>query len=191
MAKAEYRSAVRSRKLIIGALADLMQDKPLDKITVTDVVRQAEINRGTFYAHYKDIPDVIDHLIQRAFSGIREVLSDQANSLRDLPRILTRHLQNMLEEDLELYRKIMSSGSASVMQNQLMNIVFEYFYERDMMFHKNGEALDSATFRFCAGGMGAMYLSWLAGELPITLDELTVSAEQLLNNVLIRQEKKK
>lgn len=189
MAKAEYRSAVRSRKLIIGALADLMQEKPLDKITVTDVVRQAEINRGTFYAHYKDIPDVIDHLIQKAFSGIREVLSEQTNNLQDLPRILTRHLRSLLEEDLELYRKIMSSGSASVMQNQLMDIVFEYFSEHDTMFIKASDALDSATFRFCAGGMGAMYLSWLAGELPITLEELTVRAEKVLNNVLMGQEK--
>ena len=38
MAKAEYRSAVRSRKLINDALADMLIEKPLDKITVTDVV---------------------------------------------------------------------------------------------------------------------------------------------------------
>lgn len=188
MAKAEYKSAIRSRKLIIGALADLMQEKSLDKITVTDVVRRAEINRGTFYAHFKDIPDVIDHLIQRAFSGIREVLSEQANNLQDLPRILTLHLYNMLEEDLELYRKIMSSGSATMMQNQLMDIVYEYFYEHDKMMIKHAGVLDSTTFRFCAGGMGAIYLSWLAGESAITLDELTVRAEKLLINVLLGQE---
>jgi len=53
MAKAEYRSAVRSRRLIHTALADLLLEKPLDKITVTDVVNRAEINRGTFYLHYR------------------------------------------------------------------------------------------------------------------------------------------
>ena len=31
MAKAEYRSAVRSRKLINAALGDLLQEKPLDR----------------------------------------------------------------------------------------------------------------------------------------------------------------
>ena len=36
MAKAEYRSAVRSGKMINEALADLLAEKPLDKITVTD-----------------------------------------------------------------------------------------------------------------------------------------------------------
>ena len=46
MAKAEYRSAIRSKRLINDALADLLQEKPLDKITVTDVVNRADINRG-------------------------------------------------------------------------------------------------------------------------------------------------
>ena len=69
MAKAEYRSAIRSRKLINEALVDLLLEKQLDKITVTDVVKRAEINRGTFYAHYKDIKDVINHWVEEAFSS--------------------------------------------------------------------------------------------------------------------------
>ena len=77
MAKAEYRSAIRSRKLINEALADLLTEKPLDKITVTDVVSRADINRGTFYAHYKDIPDVVDHLIQQTFAAIRDAMIAQ------------------------------------------------------------------------------------------------------------------
>lgn len=85
MAKAEYRSAIRSRKLIKEALADLLQEKPLDKITVTDVVNRAQINRGTFYAHYADIPDVINHLIQNTFSDIREVLACQPRFCRRSP----------------------------------------------------------------------------------------------------------
>ncbi len=36
MAKAEYKSAIRSRKLIRTAFVELMQEKDTDKITVTD-----------------------------------------------------------------------------------------------------------------------------------------------------------
>lgn len=50
--KAEYKSAIRSRKFIKGAFTELMKVKEIDKITVTDIVNKADINRGTFYAHY-------------------------------------------------------------------------------------------------------------------------------------------
>lgn len=55
MAKAEYKSAIRSRRMIQRALVELLQEKELDKITVTDIVTRADINRGTFYAHYADL----------------------------------------------------------------------------------------------------------------------------------------
>ena len=76
MAKAEYRSSIRSKKMIQQALADLLQEKPLNKITVTDIVTRAQINRGTFYAHYTDIANVLDHLIQQTFSQIQDAISD-------------------------------------------------------------------------------------------------------------------
>lgn len=46
--KKEYRSAVRSRRLIREAFLQLLQEKELRKITVTDIVNRADINRTTF-----------------------------------------------------------------------------------------------------------------------------------------------
>ena len=39
-----------------------MQQKDFQSITVTDVVREADINRGTFYAHYRDVYDLRDKI---------------------------------------------------------------------------------------------------------------------------------
>ena len=47
--KAEYRNSIRSKTLIRNALLSLMQEKEFEKITVTDIVSKADINRGTFY----------------------------------------------------------------------------------------------------------------------------------------------
>ena len=45
--KKEYRSAIRSRRLIRAALLELLQEKKFEKITVTDIVKRADINRST------------------------------------------------------------------------------------------------------------------------------------------------
>ena len=57
--KTEYRNAVRSRRLICDALLELLDEKPLDKITVTDIAYRADISRGTFYLHYDSVRSVI------------------------------------------------------------------------------------------------------------------------------------
>ena len=184
MAKAEYRSAIRSRKLINTALADLLQEKPLDKITVTDVVKRAEINRGTFYAHYADIPDVIDHLIQQAFSGIREAISQQPRQFADVPSVLLLRIQSMLEEDLDFYKKILNSSIAIRMSDQLAEIVLDYLLQHEEEFSKGTHEEYVLTMRFCAGGLTNLYHDWFAGKLPLTLDELTNSAQQLITRVI-------
>ena len=181
MAKAVYRSAIRSRKLINAALADLLQEKPLDKITVTDVVNRAQINRGTFYAHYADIPDVIHHVIQQTFSQIQEALSGQDYAATEIPKVLLSRIQAFLEEDLDFYRKIMSSSAAPLMQEQLVKIVLEYLSQREAEFGFRDQEQYMLVMRFCAGGLSNLYLDWFAGTLSFSLDELTCRAEELLN----------
>lgn len=184
MAKAEYRSAIRSRKLINAALADLLQEKPLEKITVTDVVNRAEINRGTFYAHYADIPDVVNHLIQQTFSAIQQALTDQPRPLADVPHALLTQVQMILEEDLYFCRKIMNSNSAALMQEQLVEIVVDYMLQHKDVFYSGSQEQYELAIRFCAGGLSNLYRDWFAGKLPCTLNELTQIGEALIHRII-------
>lgn len=184
MPKAEYKSAVRSRKLICSALIDLLLEKPLDKITVTDVVRRAEINRGTFYAHFTDIPDVINHIIQQTFSRIKDALSDNKQSFPEIPGVLLKQIQSILEDDLDFYRRIMSSSASSQMEEQLINLTIDYLIENENEFRFADRNRYILTIRFCAGGLGNLYRDWFAGVLPLTLDELTEKCQQLLITII-------
>lgn len=109
MAKAEYKSAIRSRRMIQRALVELLQEKELDKITVTDIVTRADINRGTFYAHYADISGVLD--------SIRKMCCRPSGSAGKQPlwakapdaRIVLQHLQRMLESDPGIFTEMPSA----------------------------------------------------------------------------------
>ena len=184
MAKAEYRSAIRSRTLIKGALADLLQEKPLEKITVTDVVNRAGINRGTFYAHYSDVPDVINRVIQQTFAGIREALSPRILPLEDVPGAIMNSIQSILESDLDFYKKIMNSTAAPMLQEQMINLVLEYLMARETAYHVANQDPCFLTIRFCAGGLSNLYRDWFTGKIPIPLPELTAQSEAFLRKTL-------
>lgn len=184
MPKAEYRSAIRSRRLIKEALADLLQEKPLDKITVTDVVNRAQINRGTFYAHYADIPDVIHHLIQHTFSTIREVISEESVSIADIPHALLSRIQNILEEDLDFYQKILNSSASVFMTEQLVQVTTEYLLQKESAFGITNHDQYVLMIRFCAGGLSNLYHDWFSGKLSFSLPELTARAEALLGSII-------
>ena len=184
MAKAEYRSAQRSRRLINEALADILQEKPLDRITVTEVVNRAGINRGTFYAHYADIPDVIQHLIQDTFTKIRAAISQDPSQLRKLPEVLLSRIWEILSEDMDFYRKVMASSTASLMQEQLVEFMIQYLLDHEKLFSLGNHHEYELTIRFCAGGLSNLYRDWFSGKLDMPLEILTAQAAQMLQGIL-------
>lgn len=70
----------RSREALQTALFRLMQDQPYNNISVSDIVRQAGVNRSTFYAHYQDKDDLFRDCLRRSFQRLLEArlpVSDQ------------------------------------------------------------------------------------------------------------------
>ena len=49
-----------TRQIILHTLTELMNEKPLSKITVKDIVERCGVNRNTFYYHFRDIPDAVE-----------------------------------------------------------------------------------------------------------------------------------
>lgn len=184
MAKAEYRSAIRSRELIKSAVVELLQKKPLDKITVTDVVDKAQINRGTFYAHYCSVDDVIEHMITQRFMPIQEALSRQTIQLSNVVEILLKQIQYILETEMELFQKITQSNAFSYLYQKFVLIVEEYMlqHEADFSFGNHEEYL--FIMRFCAGGLSNLYYDWCTGKLDIPLSELTERSTKMINSMI-------
>ncbi len=77
------RRVRRTRKQLQTALAALMWEKDLKDITVRELTELADVNRGTFYAHYKDLYDMRNQVEQELFRQLTEVLSAyDAESIR-------------------------------------------------------------------------------------------------------------
>lgn len=49
-----------TKKALAASLKKLLSQKALDKITVIDIVEDCEVNRQTFYYHFKDIYDLVE-----------------------------------------------------------------------------------------------------------------------------------
>ena len=75
MVKQEDKRIRRTKKLLRQALTQLMQQKDFQSITVTDVVREADINRGTFYAHYRDVYDLRGQIESEMVADFRSMIA--------------------------------------------------------------------------------------------------------------------
>jgi len=58
----ESRKTRYTRRVISEAFIELLQEKPIEKITVTRICEIADISRGTFYLHFNDPYDLLDRM---------------------------------------------------------------------------------------------------------------------------------
>ena len=63
-----------AEEAIFGALNQLARKKPIDRITVSDIIRRAGIVRSTFYNHYQDMPSLLEAAEQRMQSEIFDLM---------------------------------------------------------------------------------------------------------------------
>lgn len=178
--KKEYRSAVRSRRLINQAFLELLKEKPFEKITVTDIVKQADINRSTFYAHYPDVRGLVealmDNVVNQSVSLVanltfEDIFSDPAPFLSGLSDIGT--------DNLELYRLLGGSDFALKQVEKIKTILMEKAISTvDIPENIRQSNMFRIQISFFIGGILNTYQQWLQGNLDCSVEEIM---EQIAN----------
>lgn len=92
------RRTLYTENVIKETILELLQTKPINKITVSSVCKIADINRGTFYLHYKDCLDVLEQLQEEYCNKVINSLEEN-KSLDPLDIILNLHQLNKSNED--------------------------------------------------------------------------------------------
>ncbi len=52
-----------TQRAIAESLIKLLNERPLDKITIKDIVEDCGINRNSFYYHFEDIPSLVKQIL--------------------------------------------------------------------------------------------------------------------------------
>ena len=94
----ERRDVTRSKSTIKQAYFALLFRKEQPKITVNDILEEANISRGTFYSHFNDIPDLGEQLENDIITACRKIIKQRSLTeiIRD-PYPQVEMCVNMLE----------------------------------------------------------------------------------------------
>lgn len=53
----------RTKKALITTFSDLLETKSFDNITIQDLCEKANVRRSTFYRHFNDKYDLLNHIV--------------------------------------------------------------------------------------------------------------------------------
>ena len=123
----------KTEKTITDAFLSLRARKPLEKITVRELCTQAQINRSTFYDHYRDVYDLADRLEDAAVQEILDSIAHPETLLHDTARFTRELFAAFAPQERQL--NILFSGSRQgqmclKIAAALMELIYQHYPER-------------------------------------------------------------
>jgi AcrR family transcriptional regulator len=169
--KSEYKNFTRNRNAIRLAFADLMlKYGDINKITIMEIVKVAQISRGTFYSHYKSIDEVILD-IGKEFGEKLKILLEKYNNenylINSLPYF--EELHDFLNKNKELYIKLLQAGQGPVISQYIKTAVYSSMYEMPIL---RDQYIDQERFKFDLN-------FFVSGSVQVVLDNLVDSNLQI------------
>lgn len=166
----------KTKKLLYQALVTLLNEQPLEKITVSDICRNANINRNTFYYHYASVQELHHDVLENVLQDIRNsILDDQGKQLssQELRDDLANRCR-VLGKHAEILWLLMIDHTDAAFQQALLDIN-HVRYEQSILEESHGKASD-AQVRFVLDyihkGSVAVMCAWIREGMQQTPEEI-------------------
>lgn len=173
----------RTKKLIKNGLIELSKTKSITKITVKELTDHIEINRGTFYLHYKDIFELIEAIENELYDEFNNTISSitpykMLKHPVDVCEIVCEHFRI----HMETYSMLMGEHGDAQFTYKMGELLNEKVYA---LFKRIFSNMDDAKYNFAYnyGKFGlvgltycwsTMYPDWTSREVAEMWLKLTV-----------------
>lgn len=170
-----------TKKALEKALIELLERQPLSKITVSDITREAGLNRHTFYYHFRNVDDLI------AFS-VTDLIDSagKGNINANLFDIVRCFLRCIYDNRVHIFAIMHSASRTSFMRafNDKMEILIKAFIE-----YSKPNVLDSDrcfVSRFYLCGTSGLFETWVDSGMEEMPEKVADKIERILSSELIQ-----
>lgn len=157
------RRAKYSEMLIRETYLEMLSEMPAEKITVTELCNRADLNRGTFYLHYRDCRELLETLGMELAEKQKARIEGMYASESALQQGMTELISTLFADDLN-NRILFSNDKANC-----FDLILDYAKEKTLRsWTERGSLSPEQTelvYTFISGGGFSVAKAVYAGEL--------------------------
>lgn len=169
-----------TKEVIIKTLFELLNEKPLAKITVKDIVERCGVNRNTFYYHFRDISDVVECALKREVDKAFEQ-PVEIDSVLECLEVLVNLIGENRKVMLHIYGSLQRENFTNALDKMCQYIVSQYAeHNFDPEILEKEEVKVLMHFYKCV--MTGVMLDWMDHRMSYDLTEYAGKIRALYGN---------
>ena len=177
-----------TRKAIMQSFMKLVDQRPINKVTIKDIVEDCGINRNTFYYHFSDIPALIEAIVQEEAAELFQT-HPTITSYEECIRLAIQEIQKNKRAVLHIY----NSANRDIYEHYLMQVC-QYIVETYLNTLLGGKTINQQDREIIVGVYRCqcfgLFIDWLnnslSDEFPQRVERLCELRKGMLEEMLER-----
>ena len=170
-----------TKQALAHALKNILLEKPLNRVTVNDIVKECGVNRQTFYYHFRDVPDLVSWTIAQdarvAFSDFKDKNGSWEEGFMAL--------FGLILQDKKFILNIYHSVSLEILQEYVYRLLYP------SLLQAVNASSESASYseeekRFAADfykyALAGIILNWIKGDMREDPQKIVRRLMKLMNS---------
>ncbi|MDD4125009.1 MAG: TetR-like C-terminal domain-containing protein [Eubacteriales bacterium] len=151
---------IKYTKMVLkDSLIKLMKEKPISRISIKAICEDADINRATYYSHYKDQYDQLNQIEMEFIDGINAYLDSLAENAA--PENVIDSLLQYILENRELCCTLLSPNGDMRFEEKVSGVVRDRVFAVWKVNPSQKNTLDDYIYTYTLAGCVGIVIKWL------------------------------
>ena len=179
----------KTRKVLYETLINLMKEKSFEEIKVSDICKEALINRSTFYSHYSDKYELFLELITALKNNLFTSLNTNSNSVntREYFTLLIKLLLDHIDEKKDIYYAILIHNRNSIVIDIILDAIQKDINTRLESDREYNKIIPNEIIsKFYLGGIVSLGIEYLSSK-KYSKEDMLKYIEYLIPEDIIKE----
>lgn len=163
---------------------ELLRNNTVERITVEELCRLADINRSTFYRYYSDIYALFDDICDQYFEKLFNSIIYQANIGGDFEgygkTIITKACE-ITYQNKEMFYNLVYLQPSSRFKQRLEDSVYNlYRNAHNLVFPSIAEQQKDMYYHFLVSGVLGIWLKWIKDGCDKSIETIADTVQELI-----------
>lgn len=170
---------VKTKKAIHDALFTVLEEKPINKITIKEIADIAQVNRKTIYTHYTCIEDIVDEIENEMVTNIEAYLQSCMIEEYGLnPYSFMQFIDSVYSSNPIFCESLVSIRNYHFFAEKIKHLLKNQIL-KSLNVPEDRKLFISLQAEFFISGATAVYIEWIKKGKPCSFEEIS---DMLLNN---------
>lgn len=170
-----------TRLVLKESLLKLLEQKTISTVTVKEICKQADINRSTFYTHYKDQFDLLDKIEEEIIADLYHYLDRYQSNLEDESIQMVEKLLDYIEDNKHTFQILLNKNADPAFEKRLKDTAQHFMIHNWMREQPVDKQVSMYLSTFVVSGAIHVIKNWIDHDMDFSNKNLSILINQFVN----------